>query len=131
MHTRKWHTNLLILFLAGYSLVWLVGVTVLIVTAPAPVDQADCALFLWTGALVGWAAFLLFRQSRYQSLPLFILPWMYGMTAIRLSNGRLSFVNWQMNLRHLLDFPSGYRICAAFFLVCAIYALFLDTKEAA
>jgi hypothetical protein len=90
MHPRKWHTNLLILFLAGWSLVSLVGVSVLMIRAPVPVDPADCLLFLWTPILIGWASWLLFRQHRYQALPLCIVPAMYIMTAVRLSQGRLS-----------------------------------------
>ncbi|ELA00052.1 hypothetical protein Cmtc_49670 [Cupriavidus sp. TKC] len=131
MQPRKWHTNLLILFLAGWSLVSLIGVSVLMIRAPMPVDPADCLLFLWTPILIGWASWLLFRQHRYQALPLCIVPAMYIMTAVRLSQGRLSFVNWRVNLWNLTSFPLGYGLCAAFFLACAFYAARLEARASA
>jgi hypothetical protein len=130
MHARKWHTNLLILFLAGWSLVSLAGVAVLMIRAPGPVEPADGLLFVWTAFLIGWGSLLLFRQSRYQSLPLFIVSALYVMTAVRLSNGQLSFVNWRVNVWHLTGFPPGYGACAAFFLACAMYAAQLDARDA-
>jgi len=86
----------------------------------------DYYIFLSVPGLIAFGAYLLFVKSTYRIAPFLLLPPMYIWSAIRLDPQALSLSRWQVNAAYFAQIPLPFSFGASFFLLCAVYCLFLN-----
>lgn len=131
--SRSWHTNALVVLLVVWSIWTFVGLVKALAEAPRGMGLGwtHYVVFLSVPMLIGFGAYLLFMQSKWRPLPFLLLPVMYFWSAVLIYPNELGLSHRQLDAAYIAQFPLMYRICAAFFLVCALYGFFLNKRQQA